>query len=59
MAQTVVGFFDDASEARRAVEQLTQKGISRDSAEFAYRRSAFRIYNFLIQIIIEKRHNYV
>jgi stress response protein YsnF len=33
MAQTVVGFFDDASEARRAVEQLTQQGISRDSID--------------------------
>ena len=30
MAQTVIGFFDNASEAQRAVEQLQSKGISRD-----------------------------
>lgn len=30
MAQTVIGFFDDASEAQRAVEKLVSKGISRD-----------------------------
>lgn len=33
MAQTVVGFFDDAAEARRAVEQLTQQGVSRESID--------------------------
>lgn len=33
MAQTVVGFFDDASDARRAIEQLTEHGISRDSID--------------------------
>jgi stress response protein YsnF len=30
MAQTVIGFFDDASDAQRAVEQLQSRGISRD-----------------------------
>jgi stress response protein YsnF len=30
MAQTVIGFFDDASEAQRAVERLVSKGISRE-----------------------------
>jgi stress response protein YsnF len=30
MSQTVIGFFDDASEAQRAVEKLQSSGISRD-----------------------------
>ena len=30
MAQTVIGFFDETSEAQRAVEQLQTAGISRD-----------------------------
>jgi stress response protein YsnF len=30
MAQTVIGFFDDASEAQKAVERLQSSGISRD-----------------------------
>ena len=30
MAQTVIGFFDDASEAQRAVERLQSSGIGRD-----------------------------
>jgi stress response protein YsnF len=30
MAQTVIGFFDNATEAQRAVEKLTSIGISRD-----------------------------
>jgi hypothetical protein len=30
MAQTVIGFFDNAAEAQRAVEQLQSRGISRD-----------------------------
>ena len=30
MAQTVIGFFDNNSEAQRAVEQLQGRGISRD-----------------------------
>lgn len=30
MSQTVIGFFDDASEAQRAVERLQSSGISRD-----------------------------
>lgn len=30
MAQTVIGFFDETSEAQRAVEQLQSAGISRD-----------------------------
>jgi hypothetical protein len=29
MAQTVVGFFDDAQDARRAVEQLVSNGFDR------------------------------
>lgn len=33
MAQTVIGFFDDASEAQRAVEQLQSAGISRDRVD--------------------------
>lgn len=30
MAQTVIGFFDEASEAQKAVEKLQSRGISRD-----------------------------
>lgn len=30
MAQTVIGFFDEVSDAQRAVEQLQSRGISRD-----------------------------
>ena len=30
MAQTVIGFFDNSTEAQRAVEKLTSVGISRD-----------------------------
>ena len=30
MSQTVIGFFDDASDVQRAVERLERKGISRD-----------------------------
>ncbi|MBD0279147.1 MAG: hypothetical protein ICV81_14475, partial [Flavisolibacter sp.] len=30
MAQTVVGFFDNASEAQQAVERLQSSGISQD-----------------------------
>lgn len=30
MAQTVIGFFDNASDAQRAAEQLQSRGISRD-----------------------------
>ncbi len=33
MAQTVIGFFDDASEAQRAVEKLQSSGISRDRVD--------------------------
>jgi stress response protein YsnF len=33
MTQTVIGLFDDASEARRAVERLTQQGVSRQSID--------------------------
>lgn len=33
MAQTVVGFFDDAAEARRAIEQLAQAGITRENID--------------------------
>lgn len=33
MAQTVVGFFDDASEAREAVDRLLQKGFTRDNVD--------------------------
>jgi stress response protein YsnF len=31
--QTVIGFFDNSSEARRAVEELTDKGISRQDID--------------------------
>jgi hypothetical protein len=30
MAQTVIGFFDDVSDAQRAVDQLQSRGVSRD-----------------------------
>lgn len=33
MAQTVIGFFDDASEAQRAVEKLQSSGIGRDRVD--------------------------
>lgn len=33
MAQTVIGFFDDASEAQKAVERLQSQGISRDRVD--------------------------
>lgn len=33
MAQTVIGFFDDAAQARKAVERLTQEGITRDNID--------------------------
>jgi stress response protein YsnF len=33
MAQTVIGFFDDQSEAQRAVEKLQSSGISRDRVD--------------------------
>jgi stress response protein YsnF len=33
MAQTVVGFFDDAAEAQRAVEQLVSNGFDRSSID--------------------------
>jgi stress response protein YsnF len=35
MAQTVIGFFDEASEAQRAVEQLQSRGISRDRIDIS------------------------
>jgi stress response protein YsnF len=35
MAQTVIGFFDNAEEGRRAVSQLQELGISRDSIDIA------------------------
>lgn len=40
MANTVVGFFDSASEAQSAVEQLVQNGISRDNIDVASGNSA-------------------
>lgn len=33
MSQTVIGFFDDATEAQRAVEKLEMSGISRDRVD--------------------------
>lgn len=33
MSQTVIGFFDDASEAQRAVERLESRGIGRDRVD--------------------------
>lgn len=35
MAQTVIGFFDNRSEAERAVEQLASAGISRDRIDIS------------------------
>ncbi len=40
MAQTVVGFFDNSSEAQRAVEQLQQRGISRDRIDISSGRNS-------------------
>lgn len=37
MAQTVIGFFDDASEARRAVDQLVSNGFDRNSIDISER----------------------
>lgn len=35
MAQTVIGFFDDATEAQRAVEKLQSAGIGRDRVDLS------------------------
>jgi stress response protein YsnF len=35
MAQTVVGFFDDAAQAQRAVEKLVDKGFDRSSVDIS------------------------
>ena len=35
MAQTVIGFFDNAEEGRRAVNQLQEIGLSRDSVDIS------------------------
>jgi stress response protein YsnF len=35
MAQTVIGFFDDHSDAQRAIEQLQSRGISRDHIDLS------------------------
>ena len=35
MSQTVIGFFDDASEARRAVEELRSSGFSNDRVDIS------------------------
>lgn len=35
MSQTVIGFFDDQSEARRALEQLQSRGISRERIDIS------------------------
>jgi len=35
MAKTVVGFFDDAEDARRAVEELQENGISQNNIDFS------------------------
>lgn len=40
MSQTVIGFFDDASEAQRAVEQLQARGISNDRIDLSRGRGA-------------------
>jgi stress response protein YsnF len=37
MAQTVLGFFDDATEARRAIEKLESAGISRSNVDISNR----------------------
>ena len=39
MAQTVIGFFDDASQAQTAVQQLKSKGISRDRIDVSSGRA--------------------
>ena len=39
MNQTVIGFFDDASEAQKAVEKLQQSGISRDRVDISRGKS--------------------
>lgn len=38
MAQTVIGFFDTASEAQKAVDQLVSSGFSRDSIDVSAAR---------------------
>lgn len=40
MSQTVIGFFDDQSDARQAVEQLQSKGISREHIDISRGASA-------------------
>ena len=40
MALTVIGIFDDASEAQQAVEALVNKGFSRDSIDISAGRTA-------------------
>ena len=35
MSQTVIGFFDDQTDAQRAVAQLQSRGISRDRIDFS------------------------
>lgn len=35
MSQTVIGIFDDASEAQKAIEQLQSSGISRDRVDIS------------------------
>lgn len=44
MAQTVIGFFDNSSEAEKAVEKLISYGISRDRIDFSGRNSASTSY---------------
>jgi hypothetical protein len=36
MSQTVIGFFDNASEAQRAVDQLQSRGIGRDRIDVSH-----------------------
>lgn len=45
MAQTVVGFFDDASDARKAVTQLTEKGINRGNIDIRENSTDTRVSN--------------
>jgi uncharacterized protein (TIGR02271 family) len=40
MAQTVIGMFDDAADAQRAVEKLTDKGFSRNNIDVTNRGSS-------------------
>lgn len=40
MAQTVIGVFDDASEAQAAIDQLTSAGFSRDSIDLSARNTS-------------------